>query len=329
MSWDFEEEDRDWPLPMADRRSLFDPQPWREAQADCAFALAQAGLAAGRLESRLTPMTGPARAGALRRLALLEAEAMLWAQGSPLARHEIDLDLMAARAGTDLDAMAQARWAVRRLEGQGDPADLRGFLGLHRAEGVDAPEAPLGRLSGRAFDHAAEGFLAAVRGLEPLHPLARAPALRLLWRLYDLSPENAPIEAAVWIARRMAADCPGLPFLPMGRAGQPADEGPPKHRLRRHLAALADGASAALAHLDRVAAWSARAGVETEAIKGSNAARIVAALAAHPLMSTAMVEESCATSRDTAERLLARLERMGLVREATGTRRFRLWAAAI
>ena len=50
---------------------------------------------------------------------------------------------------------------------------------------------------------------------------------------------------------------------------------------------------------------------------------------AHPLMSAPMIEENCAISRDTAERLLARMTRMGLLREATGTRRFRLWAAAL
>lgn len=47
-----------------------------------------------------------------------------------------------------------------------------------------------------------------------------------------------------------------------------------------------------------------------------------------PLMTTAMVEEQAGISRDTAERLLRGMQRDGLVREVTGTRRFRLWTAA-
>ena len=55
----------------------------------------------------------------------------------------------------------------------------------------------------------------------------------------------------------------------------------------------------------------------------------LAAVPGTKVMLCTLPSRSCAISRDTAERLLARLERMGLVREATGTRRFRLWAAAI
>ena len=41
-----------------------------------------------------------------------------------------------------------------------------------------------------------------------------------------------------------------------------------------------------------------------------------------------MIEARAGISRDTAERLLARLRDLGLAREVTGGRRFRLWAAA-
>lgn len=46
-------------------------------------------------------------------------------------------------------------------------------------------------------------------------------------------------------------------------------------------------------------------------------------------MSTAMVATAAGSSRDTAERLLARMAASGLVRELTGARRFRLWAARL
>ncbi len=40
-----------------------------------------------------------------------------------------------------------------------------------------------------------------------------------------------------------------------------------------------------------------------------------------------MIEQAAGISRDTAERLLARMQDMGLVREITGASRFRIWAA--
>ena len=66
----------------------------------------------------------------------------------------------------------------------------------------------------------------------------------------------------------------------------------------------------------------------TARIKGDNPARVIAELAAHPLLSAAMLEAQTGISRDTAERLLARLRDMGLAREITGGRRFRLWTAS-
>ncbi|WP_207101579.1 hypothetical protein [Paracoccus shandongensis] len=306
------------------------PADWLAAQSALAVDLAGAALSVGRLEARLALMDQGARAGATRRLALIEIEDMLRAQGTPLSREEIGLDAMAARAGTDLGAMAQARWALRRLEGQSDPARLRDFLALHRAEDQADPawsERPVGT----AFDAAAADFGEAMEGLAALHPLARAPAARMLWRLADLSPEGAAIEGAVWAARDMARATPGLVFVPLGRHGRAiwADGGPPERRLSRHLAAVTQGAGDAGRMLDRIADWAGAAREATATIKGQNPARIIAALAAHPVLHTAQVEELAGISRDTAERLLSRMRRMGLVREITGARRFRLWAAGL
>lgn len=321
-SWQDSEND-DQPAPPR-------PADWLAAQAGLAVELADAALAAGRLEARLSLMDATAHAGATRRLALVEIENMLRAQGTPLSREEIGLDAMAARAGTDLGAMAQARWALRRLEGQSDPNRLRDFLALHRnPDHADAPWSD--RPAGAAFDAAAADFLGAVEGLSGLHPLARAPAARMLWRLAALSPEDAGIEAAVWAARAMARAAPGLAFLPLGRHGRAiwADGGTPERRLSRHLSAVAQGAGDACRLLDRIAGWADAAQAATAAIKGRNPARVIAALAAHPVLHTAQVEDLAGISRDTAERLLSRMRRMGLVREITGARRFRLWTAAV
>ncbi|WP_192877787.1 hypothetical protein [Paracoccus sp. SY] len=318
-------DDGDGDGPAAPRSS-----DWLAAQSALAVDLAGAALGAGRLEARLSLMDKGARAGAIRRLALIEIEEMLRAQGTPLSREEIGLDAMAARAGTDLQAMAQARWALRRLEGQSDPASLRDFLALHR--NPDREDAPWSeRPVGAAFDAAADDFLTAMEGLAGLHPLARAPAARMLWRLAELSPDGAAIEGAVWAARDMARALPGLSFLPLGRHGRAiwADGGPARQRLSRHLAAVAQGTADACRMLDRIAAWSETAREATATIKGRNPARVIEALAAHPVLYTAQVENLAGISRDTAERLLSRMQTMGLVREITGTKRFRLWSAGM
>lgn len=318
------------PLPVADRRRLLLPADWIAAEAGLAHALADAALAVGRLDADLAATPSGARAGAIRRLALIETEAMLWAQGTPLRREEIGRDLMEARADTDLAAMAQARWAVRRLEGQSDPDDPRGFLGLHRVDAAGLAEPLAQRPAGAEFDDAAQGFLADMQDFTGLHPLSRGPVAAALWRIAGLSATDDLLESAVWCGRRLAGGCEALVFLPLGRHGRSVwnGGGAPAERLGRHLGALRDGATEARAQLLRVAAWASRAREACTGIRGQNPARVIAALAAHPLMNTAMVEDAAGISRDTAERLLARMAEMGLVREITGTRRFRLWTAA-
>lgn len=311
-------------------RPLFDAQDWRAAQAGLALELAQAAQALGRLDEAMAAMEEAARAGATRRLALIETEAMLWAQGRPLRREEIGRDLMEARAGADLEAMRIARWGLRRLEGQGDPGDLRGFLGLYRTEigGLAEPLAP--RPTGEDFDAAEAEFRQLAASLTGVLPLARAPAMRSLWRLCGISAPEALSESATWTARDMALGCEALSFVPLGRHGRAVwiDGGPAPERLRRHLAAVTQGMTEARQELARINGWRGRALRATARIKGDNPARVIAELAAHPLLSAAMLEAQAEISRDTAERLLARLRDLGLAREITGGQRFRLWTAA-
>lgn len=315
------------PRPAPD---LAQPALWLAAQAQLATELAAAAMAVGRLDGLLAS-SGDDMAGAIRRMAMIEVEEMMWAQGTPLPRDEIGRDLMAARAGTDLDAMAQARWAIRRLEGRGDPADLRGFLGLHRLSDPDPDlPAPLSRPGGADFDAAAEGLLQAAAQYGDLHPLARAPALRLLWRRADLSPPDLLAESAVWTARHMAVACEALPFLPLGRLGRGVwiESGDAARRLARHLEAVRRGADAARAQMQRLTEWAGNARRATAPVKGHNLSRVIPVLVAHPLVSAAMVEEGAGISRITAERLLTKMQTMGLIREVTGARRFRLWTTA-
>lgn len=307
------------PLPRADRRRLVDPQDWHSAQAALALPLARAAQALGALDA-----TVAGDPGMIRRLALTEVEAMLWSEGTPLPREEIGRDLMAARAGSDPQVLAKARWALRRLEGQADLRQLRGFLGLHRID--DAAQA--GRATGDVFDAAAQDFLALLDRPD-LHPLTRAALSVTAWPLAGLSAPEDVAEAASFAARLAAAGLDSLPFAPLGQAGRRVwrSGGTVPERLDRWLDAAASGAIQARSEAMRLDAWAARAIAKTATLKGDTPARAIRALRAAPLMTTEMVAQDIGASRDTAERVLARLLDMGLIREITGSRRFRLWSA--
>ncbi|MDO5647253.1 helix-turn-helix domain-containing protein [Paracoccus sp. (in: a-proteobacteria)] len=293
---------------------LMDARDWRAAQSALAADLARAAMAVGRLDELIAQMG----AGAARRLALQQVESFLWAAGTPLRREEIGRDLMDARADADMAVMGLARWSLRRLEGAGDPADLRGFLALHRAQD---PVGVSPRPVGVVFDETAAAFAAMLNDARALHPLALGAFAAQAWRLSGLSPDDDVAEGATLTARLMARDCVALPFVPVARAGLRLGGGA-ADRLRDHLHAVQAAATAARHDLMRLRDWAARP------VRG-NAARIIAALLAHPIATTQMVEQAAGVSRDTAERHLARLAADGHVRELTGNSRFRLWAAAV
>lgn len=309
------------PLPRADHRRLIDPDDWLTAQSAHAVPLAEAAQAVGALAALVD-----GDAGMIRRLALAEAEAMLWAQATPLRREEIGRDLMDARASSDPGVLAQARWAIRRLEGQARLDDLRGFLGLHR---VDDPLHD-DRAAGAVFDETAEAFLRLI-WVGDAHPFVAMGIAQMGWRLSGLSPEGNVIEGACFAARLGAGQAIGLSFLPLGHAGRRVWTlgGTAHDRLAALLPAIRQGAEDARSQLSRVNEWAQSALRATARIKGGNPARIIEVLRINPLLTTEMVEQQAGISRDTAERLLARMQKAQLVREVTGTRRFRLWTAAI
>ncbi|MDF3607056.1 hypothetical protein PE067_13490 [Paracoccus sp. DMF-8] len=209
------------------------PAPWRAAQAANAVAMTRAGFALGQLDADLSALPPDDRCGAIRRLALIEVAAILSASGRPIPLQEIAADLLDAAPTDDIQALRFARWAVRRLEGQGATTDLRGFLALHRSP----PGAARihGRRRAEDLDDLARDFLDHI-DRSGLHPLARGPHARVLWRLAGLSPEDDGAEAAIWVARDSASACTALPFAPLGRAHLRllVDSGPPAERMARH-----------------------------------------------------------------------------------------------
>lgn len=316
-------EDHEIPLPRARADSLLQAADWVTAQGVHAADLARAALAVGQLDMVVAQIGR----GALERLALREVEALSWASGTPIPIDEIARDQLRARASTDPHALQRARWALRRLMGDGDLRDLRTFLGLHRTERRDLPDTLRARPAGDMFDEAAQEFRHHVAQMADAHAFTRAAFARHVWLLSDLSPEEDQLESAVWAARLMAEGCHALPFVPMGQGGRRPSTG--VGGLRASFAATEAGATSARVDLQRLMVWRDRALKDTAQIKGNNPSRIIAALVAKPMATTEMVERASDISRDTAERLLARLADMDLVREITGTRRFRIWTAKL
>ena len=232
--------------------------------------LAEAAGELGRLDATLAALPAEAAAGAVARLALAETEAMLWAGGMVLPREEIGRDALDARAASDPEAMRLARWALRRLEGQGALTDLPGFLGLHRRTGETAGAA---RLRGPDFARGAADYLARLAAGSELHPLVQGCLAGLLWRQAGLSPPDRVIEPAVHAARLMAQGCERLSFAPLGPAGRRVwtAGGAVEERLAAHLAALSTGARASREEIRRIEAWAAEARRATAAIRGENA----------------------------------------------------------
>ncbi|MFV0293787.1 MAG: hypothetical protein ACK5II_11485 [Paracoccus sp. (in: a-proteobacteria)] len=150
-----------------------------------------------------------------------------------------------------------------------------------------------------------------------------------VWPLSGLSMSEDVIEAATFAARIGAADLGTLPFTPLGQSGRKVwhNAGAIRDRLLAWFVTLHEGAIQTRAEIVRLGDWASRALKSTARMKGDTPARVIVALRETPLITTEMVEQQISVSRDTAERVLARLHGMGLIREVTGTRRYRLWSA--
>lgn len=325
---DDELDDFAMPLPQGERTPLVRPADWVDAQGVNADQLARTAMAVGQLDMMVAQVQpqGQMQNGVLARLALREAEALSWAAGMPVSLEEIGRDQVWARANTNPNALRQARWAARRLMGDGDARDLRSFLGLHRTEVSDLPVGLSSRVSGTMFDDEAGEFLKRVDRLSDVHGFVRAAYARYLWQLSDLSQDDNRIEAQVWASRLMSDGCLALTFVPFGQ-GVRSLQGSGPDDLGVYLRAAETGAIAARFELQGLLSWHRRALAVSASIKGKNPARVVAALVAKPMATTEMIEQAAGVSRDTAERLLVRLADLDLVREVTGANRFRIWTA--
>lgn len=338
------------PWPQAARELALDPAAWRAAEPGQIRALLPAAEARARLGERLRHLP----AGLDRRLALGSVVALLRAEGHWLGPERIALVLALRLApGPEARALRRAGWALRRLVPAGGGAAAQPGADLHRFLGRDArrsgPDpAPGGAdpdaiglergLSGADLRAAGAEWAAGLAALADLHPLTRAAWALAAWRAAGITAPEDMLEPAV--AAMLLGAGPGsgpgagsgLAFLPwsapvrLDRVSLAAGPG-------AALAEFADqaraGALAALMELDRVAAWRHRAEAALGPRRGGVALRLLAALAAHPVLPADRAADLAGCSPAAARRNLARLAAAGLVRETTGQDRYRFWAAAL
>lgn len=303
--------------PGAGGRSLVDADGWRAAESALAGEVSELAFDLGRLAERQR-VAGP---GAVQRLALEEAAALSWWTGDRVGADRLALwtSYRIGAAEEDGGGLIRTAWAARRLAAPlGQGGGLSGLLAA--ALGED------GRVdTGLVADAAAE--------LEPLgasSAATRGCALFHLWRSLDERPDHLrDLEAAVLGAR--IAGQGALPFLPLALTGFGALTA--SGRLEARLSAWITGAHraalAALMALERLAQWREKAEAETGDLSGRTPARLIAALATHPMLAAPQAEAETGASRAAVQRNLDLLASRGLVREVTGQGRFRVWAAKV
>jgi hypothetical protein len=119
----------------------------------------------------------------------------------------------------------------------------------------------------------------------------------------------------------------GAPFAPLARRRTPGG-GRPVDFLRAFCADLAAGCVAALAALERMQAWRARAEDGIADLSGRTPRALIALLAARVAVSAQEAAAATDVSDSAAQRNLVLLTERGLAREITGRGRFRMWTSA-
>jgi hypothetical protein len=306
------------PLPRADRHQFLNPAEWRIAQGSLAVELAQVALRMGLLAVRLAG----AGEGLRQRLALQEAADLSWWVGDRIGvdRLALWLGLREGAAADDTPALARAAWAVRRL-GNGTAPGERGW------------DAGLAAFLGRNEKGSIADLAGVMEDLIDLHPVVQAAVLFQIWRLL-VEGQVGDLEAAVIAARHGATMMPGAEtslFMPIAMGGYAAlaAQGSPERRLAGWLTGIDLSLRAALALLDRVERWEARAGRVLSDLQGRTMGRLVVCLARWPMVTAPQAEAETGASRAAVQRNLDLLLARGLVREVTGQGRYRVWAARV
>lgn len=315
----------DLPWPMARHSATFKPREWLRGEAQNGRGLADAAAAFARLDERLRTDAG----GLQTRLALYEAEDLLWAEGARVGRENLALyQCLRVGALREARALSAGDWAVRRMVGTMMPDDLAGFLGRRTVE-EDGLADIATRAVGEEFEGLQQDWTAALEDLSAAHPITRAAGAFYAWRVFGLSEPGDVLEAGVVAARIGASGARALRFLPLGGRYGPGQGGPVGERLAGWYRMVENACFRALMELDRLEDWRVRALESVADMSGKTPPCLVAALVGRPVVSAAMVAEICGGSQAAARRNLAAFTACGLVREVTGQGRYRFWAARV
>ncbi len=297
-------------------------------------AVTEAAEALTRLEARL--IYDPDVEGAAERMAQDEAGDAMWLTGDAGARDRLALYAQGVRAAVD-ERDQLANWALRRLLSPGDPSkmsvpDLRDFLGRARLGLTDAlveeSHDLFPRPTGSELDDGLAQWREIANRLQDHHRLVRAAILYRTWRWLNLSGAEDAMTPMV-VAARIAGGT-DLYFAPFAGAARRlrtfAVRGTEADRLYAMIRAFAEGARQANLTLEQLAAWRLRAmrNATTKAMKA-----IVEATARHPVASSKAIADATGMTPQAVNKAARTLHDDGLIREATGQSRFRLWQAAI
>lgn len=299
--------------------------------------VAQTAEALAQLETRLS--FDPMVAGAALRMAHDEAADAMWLAGDAGARDRLALYAEGVRAARDPRDQG-ALWALNRLSrtrqaflpGKMDVVGLRQFLGLGRSALFDLElnndETLFPRPQGNELDQGLHDWLAVAHRVAGLHRVLRAVILHRAWRFLGLSAPEDPVTASI-VASRIAGRSP-LGFAPWAaalrrQAGLRLGYDVPA-RLQAGVEAFGAGAQQAGLLLERQSLWRERA----EAHANTKAARaMIAAVSESSVVSTKAVARLHSLTPQAVNMAARALVGDGLVREATGQARFRLWQAAL
>ena len=297
-------------------------------------AVIEAAEALTRLESRL--IYDPEVEGASERLAQDEAADAMWLAGDAGARDRLALYAQGVRAAAD-ERDQLAHWALRRLRMRGDPSTvnvsvLRDFLGRARPglanTLVEESHELFPRPTGTELDDGLSQWLGIAARLRDHHRVVRAAILYRAWRWLNLSGAEDAVTPLV-VASRIAGGT-GLPFAPFAGAARRmrtfAVRGNETDRLYAAVRAFAEGASQANLTLEQLATWRLRA-MRSATTKAMRA--VIEATARHPVTSTNAIADATGMTPQAVNMAARTLHSDGLIREATGQLRFRLWQAAI
>lgn len=296
---------------------------WVQAQAACAAQLAHLAGRLGALDDRLA--RGPN--GWRHRLALIEGADLSWITGDRVSPDRLALWMALRLSGVqqDMDVLARAGWAVRRLSGGPGPMDdLAAFLDRRDPQALEHESEP--------FAERAEAWQDVLRNASDLHPIVRACMGFQLWTMAGLGTRR--IESIVVALRIAADDGRGAVFAPLAMGGSREAlaalrvDGAATDKLRRWLDALAAGCQAAMRHLDDLENWDNRAATVMASLSGKTPPALRGVLAEWPLVSAPMAETLSGASRAAVQRNLAWMEEQGLIAEVTKQGRFRMWQIA-